>query len=273
MPDRRLLGLLGVALVISTIFTGITFNVKYEEKVRFLASTMPSAVQCSEQAIRMHSFDFMVTRDLPDVVVRCEMVIRRASFPGEIPWTVAGLEHKALITHLLDGLGAPGSPLYRAYQVEGEKRSRLDVIDFSDFMAAIVGEEAVGTCDTIYAVEEDQYGNVSFFRGVRGFFFYGQATLLEVKYSSPGESGIFRSKALGTQAEGYPPITEAPLGRIHLQNLTAGDKVHVEVKVNTQNMPSWRVVGETPFCHEGLYRIVVVETGHGTAAIRADRLE
>lgn len=275
MSDRRFLGLLGISLVVSTVLTGITFNVKEEERVRFLASTMPSAVQCEEQATRVYSFEFMVTRELPDVRILCGLLIKRASIPGEIPWGVDGLQRKALITHLLEELDdlADGSPFYRVYEVQEDSGTKLEILDFGDFLAAMGGKDLLRTCDTLYAEEEDRSGNVSFYRGVRDFFFNSERTLLEVKYSSPGESRVFRSESLGTQAEGYPPISEAPLDGIWLRNLVAGDRVRVEVKANTQNMPYWRLLGEIPFCHEGIIRLVVVETGQGTAGIRTDRVE
>jgi hypothetical protein len=273
LPDRRLLGLLGIALVVSTVFTGVTFNVDYGERARFLASTMPAAIECSEQAIRTHSFDFMVTTDLPDVVVRCGMLIKRPDIPRETPWTEAGLAHKSLVTRLLDDLGtlSPDFPLYRRYTVEAEQGVEVEFIDFSDFLAAMGGEEILADCNTIYAVE-DRDGEASFYMGIRHFFFESEATLLEVKYSSPRESEIFRSEALGAKAEGHPPISEAPIGRIHLHDLAAGDRVHVEVTANTQYMPHYRILSETPFCHEGIIRLVVVETGYGTAAVRTDHI-
>jgi len=274
LPDRRFIGLLGIAVVISTVFTGITFNAKEVEQVRFLASSMPKVVQCEEQAIRTHSFDFMVTQDLPDVLIRCSLLIKRTILPGETPWTVSGLEHKALLLHLLGELeGLAGDlSLYRVYEIQEDSGIRLEIMDFSDFLSAMAGKDVLKVCDTVYCVEQSRDGNASFYRGVRDFFFNSEETLLEVKYSSPVESRVFRSEDLGPQSEGYPSISEAPVGMIHLRNLTSGDRVHVEVKANTQRMPYWRVIAETPYCHEGIIRLVVVETGSGVLAVRTDRV-
>jgi len=272
--NKQLAGLMAIALIVSTILVGTMFSIKEEDDVEFLAASMPETIRCSEQAKLVHSLDFMATQDLPEIVIRCATLAKRPDIATETTWNEVCLENKEAIERFLDQLQAvSGSPVYRRYEIETEDGTEIQVIDFSEMMAAIGGNGLLPGCNTIYAVETKPGGNVSLYRGVRDFFFLRHDTITEIECSSPDGTSSFRSPSMGSQAVGYPPISDAPMGKMHVHNLSSGDRVHLEVHFDTQKLPNYRIVAETPFCHDGIIRLVTVDTGEDEPSIRIDRVQ
>lgn len=263
MPDRRLIGLLLIALVVATVVTGVTFNVKEEQKVVMLATKVPEAVQCQTKATLSHSFDFMAAKDLPDVVIRCAFLARPPESVYGLPWSEAGLAQRQLIQGLLDGLeGRVAVKPYQTYELRMDSGSKLTIVDFTEAMALLAGEERVKDFYTIYAIEEAPGGNASFYRGVRDFFFNRDSTIAEIRYSSRNLSKTLRSALMGMSAGGYPPLSDVPSGKVRLQNLLAGQKVHFEVTIQTERM----------LCQEGTLRLLRLDTGYGLESMVVERI-
>jgi len=263
LPDRRLVGLLGIALVVATVVTGVTFNVREEEKVVMLATQVPEAVQCQTKATLVHSFDFMVAQDLPDVVVRCAFLAKPPESVYGIPWGQAGLAQKQLVQGLLDGLeGTVAQKPYQTYELTTDTGSELTIVDFTEAMTMLAGEDRVKDFYTIFVIERLPGGNVSFYRGVMDFFFNRDSTIAQISYSGRNMSKTFRSELMGESAEGYPALSEIPSGKIRFQNLLAGQKVHVEVTVQTESM----------LCQEGVFRLLRLDTGYGLGAMVVERI-
>ncbi len=262
MPDRRLIGLLAIVFIITTVITGITFNIKEPEYIQFLARFTPEIMQCGPRDTTYHSFDFMVTKDLPDIVIRCGFLYKPPVPCMGSPWGKRGAEQKRIIEGFLETLQKDQSTtIYQTYEIEG-KGGTLHIIDFTEAMATLVGEDMIKNYDTIYALEEDENGNLSFYRGVRDFFFNSDATITEIKYSRRGMTTIYRSEDAQAEGEEYPPISEAPIGKIRMQNLSSSEKIHFEISMGMQYMP----------CHNGVIRIVRVDTGYGQGEPILDRI-
>ncbi len=262
MPDRSLVGLLAIALVIATVLTAITFQVKEEEHIRFLARQTPEIMQCGTKDEMYHSFDFMVTEDLPDVVIRCGFLYRPPDRLPWQPWGEVGPGQKEVVTQFLDRLQEEGTEIYDVYEIVEDSGARLEIIDFTDSMAILVGEDLVKEYNTIYALLTDQDGSISFYRGVRDFFFERDHGIIQIECSRRNESTTYSSEATGEPGEGPRPVSDAPIGKIHLQDLTAGEKVHVEVAVTGERMP----------CHHGVMRIIRVDTGYGQGPLLIDKV-
>ncbi len=273
MPDRRLIGLLAIALVVSTILVGVMFSVEPEDDIQFLASRMPKVIRCSEQAERTHSVDFMVTRETPLAIVRCMMLVKRPDLPREQSWTDMGLEARekieSFLTQFEERLSI--SPIYRRYLIEDASGLKYEVMDISRTLEALGGSNALGNCFSVYAFREDANGDISFYRGKRDFFFNGDKTLKKIEYSYSGKTRTYVS---GLDNEGTEmPMAQAPPGRIKIGNMTSGDRFHLEVVFDTQNFPPYAIISETPYCHKGTMRIITIQTGEEDPAIKIDFTE
>ena len=260
MPDRGLVGLLAIALVVATVITAITFQVKGDEYVHLLTRSVPETIQCQSQETKYHSLDFMVTQDLPDIVIRCMFLYRPPDrYPWQ-PWDQVGPGQKEVIANLLDQLSPSGeNPLYQTYTLEEDDRT-IEIIDFTDAMGLLVGEEMVKNYNTIYAIEKSESGAISFYRGVRDFFFERDVCITEVKVTRRGETVIFSGE--DDRKDVALPLEQALPGKVRLQDLIAGEKIHVEVEVELQWMP----------CQHGVIRLFRIDTGHGEGSPIIDHI-
>jgi len=259
LPDRSLVGLLAIALVVATMITGLTFQIKGEDYIHVLTRSVPETVQCQSQETKYHSIDFMVTDDLPDIVIRCEFLYRPPDRVPWQPWGEVGPGQREVILGMLDQLGSTvGVKLYSTDLIEEEGRT-MEVIDFTDAMGLLVGEEMVKDYNTVYALEETEDGNISFYRGVRDFFFERDSCLSRIKLVRRGETIIYG----GEEANGDGrPLDDAIPGKIRLQDLASGEKIHLEVEAELQWMP----------CQHGVIRLLRIDTGHGKGSLILDRI-
>jgi hypothetical protein len=263
LPDRGLIGLVAIALVAATAISLLTFNVKEEERVRFAATQVPDEMGCGLRDTQHHSFDVMATTDLPDLVIRTGFLMKPQDHPMRDPWNMTGTMQREVITGLLDGLkDDTGSERYSVIDIDDASGRKLNIVDVSDSMAVLLGEDLLKDFSTIYALEEDAQGRLSFYRGPRDFFFDRDITITEIVVTRGGETQVYSSNENATKM-GYATIAEAPMGKIHLRDLSAGERIHVEVTVMTAGMP----------CHEGLIRVVRTDTGYGPGPIMISRID
>ena len=261
MPDRSLVGLLAIALVVATVITGLTFQIKEEEHIHVLTRSVPETIQCQSQETKYHSIDFMVTDDLPDVVIRCEFLYRPPDRVPWKPWGEVGPGQRDVILGMLDQLGSTvGVKLYSTHMVEEGGRT-MEVIDFTDAMGLLVGEEMVKDYNTIYALEETENGSISFYRGVRDFFFERDSCLSRIKLVRRGETVVYGGDEGDENGDGLS-LNEAIPGKIRMQDLKSGEKIHLEVEVELQWMP----------CQHGVIRLLRIDTGHGEGSLIVDRI-
>jgi hypothetical protein len=243
--------------VIATVITGMTFQIGGDGYIHVLTRSVPETVQCQSQETKHHSIDLMVTQDLPDVVIRCEFLYRPPDRLPWQPWGEIGPRQRDVILSMLDQLGSiAGSQLYQIHTIEAED-STLEVIDFTDVMVLLIGEGMVKNYNTIYAIEEVGDGDISFYRGVRDFFFERDRCITKIKIVRRGEATIF-----GEGFEDALPLDRAMPGKIRLQDLLSGEKIHLEVEAELQWMP----------CQHGVIRIFRIDTGHGEGTVIFDRI-
>jgi len=126
------------------------------------------------------------------------------------------------------------------------------LLDFTDTMAALAGQDTLTTVYTMYAFIVGDGPSVSVFGGYRDFFFSRDTVISCIKVTSPKESMCFRSKA-AVGEETCATIGEAPVGILHLHDLAAGERMHLEVTLDTLYM----------FGHGGIIQMVTTETGFG----------
>ncbi len=261
MVDRRLAGFLAIILVITTLVSFLTFGIREKEVVRVLAQRTPSDIPGGVPGSPSYSIDLMAVRDLPDLVVRFHFLVN-LSVPLVKPWNettgrsledmIANVprfrETKAFLDSMQAQLG--GQPTYQVFELE--LGGKMYLFDFTDAMAALAGEEILGSVYTVYALLVGEGGRVSTFCGYRDFFFSRNTVISSIRYTSPRESICFKSKS----APGEEPcasIAEAPFGMLHFHDLSAGERVHLEVTLDTLYM----------FGHAGIIQFVTTETGFG----------
>ncbi len=268
MVDRSLAGYVAIIIVITSVLTGIVFQVKQEEAVTVLAKRMPENIPGGRPGTPSYSFDLMATREVPELVVRSYFLVNLTNPQLMRPWNeTEGRTLHDLIENLprtsgakafLDRLSALTGNIsgYRFFEVEPKSGRRLLVFDFTDAMEALAGPQRLGSLYTIYAFEPRPSGNVTVYAGLRDFFFRREKVISEIRYSSPSGQACYRSKEAVALGE-CNQISDAPVGILKFKDLRPGDKVHVEVRLSTLHM----------FGHRGLLHIVTTQTGYGPGPV------
>jgi len=259
--DRRLIGFMAIILVITTILSFLIFRVGEKDVVKVLAQRTPSDIPGGVPGSPSYSIDLMAVRDLPDLVVRLQFLVN-LSVPLVKPWNeTTGRELEDLIANFprlneirtfLDSMQTQlwGEPTYKVLQLEQGRAMYL--LDFTDTMAALAGQDTLTTVYSMYAFIVGDGPSVSVFGGYRDFFFSRDTVISSIKYTTPEESTCYRSKsAIGEET--CATIAEAPVGILHLHDLAAGERMHLEVTLDTLYM----------FGHGGIIQIVTTETGFG----------
>ncbi len=267
MPERPLVGLAGIILVATTIATALVFEAGEEEAVRVIASQDPDVAGGGGPP--SYSLDLMAVKDLPDLVITLHFLAKIAQPVLHKPWNeTMGRDPEDLMENyprlktietFLDGLAADLGQ-EPTYQLSEFSDAGLVVVDFTDTIAALAGEDRLTTLHTIYAFCLDEEGNVTVYEGYRDFFLGRDRAVSEIKCSTTSETRCYRSERAGSSAVTCLPIEEAPLGIIKLRDLSADEIVSLEVTLDALNMLGRRDV----------LRLIRVQTGHGSAPTLID---
>lgn len=272
MADRRLIGFLAIILVITTLIALTVFRVGEDEVVRILASRTPDNIPGGRPGSPSYSIDLMAVKEIPDLLIRLHFLHNLTSIDLIMPWNeTTGREFEDLIAnvprltalraHLDSAEGATGvESLVHEYEIDRADR-RLMIFDLTDAMAAFGGDETLRTVYTVYAFNINPDGQVSVFGGYRDFFLYSRSFSLdrnpiiqEISYTTPSGSTCFRSGEAPGGRGGCGDVFEAPVGKLRVEDLSAGDRVSLQVTLDTINM----------FGHSGILEIITTETGYGT---------
>lgn len=271
MVDKRFIGFLAIILIVTTMISMIFFQIEEVEEVQVLARRTPENIPGGRPGTPSYSFDLMAVRDLPDLLVRCHFLVKikdpildklwNETDGREVENLIANVPRISRILSRLDGLGDElgEESTYETFEIEDRDR-KLFVIDFTNTIAALAGEEQLKSQYTLYAFELDEYGNVSLFGGYRDFFFRRDTVINEIRYSTQTQSWCYQSERATGKGETCWPVSEAPMGKIHLTDLPESGKMHLEVTIDTQNM----------FGHSGIIRIVETDTGYGPGPMMVD---
>jgi hypothetical protein len=260
MVDRMFVGFVAIILVVTTLIAMFIFQVREDEHIRILASRTPDNVPPRKPGSLSYSIDLMAVKNIPDLVVRLHFLANTSTMPLVKPWNettareledlvsnVPGLaEIKAQLGNAATAMGVES--LVQEYEIERADRKLL-IVDLTEAIKAFIGKEPRRTVYTLYAFNIDPAGGVSFFRGYRDFFLY---PVQEIKYSTQTESLCFRSESVPGGLGTCGPLIKAPTADLRFGDLSAGERVHLEVTLSTMGM----------FAHRGLLQIVTTETGH-----------
>ncbi len=266
--DRSLVGYVAIIIVITSVLTGLIFQVKQREAVTILARRMPDNIPGGTPGSPSYSFDLMAARDVPGLVVRSYFLMNLTHPVLKRPWNetegrnlddlIANFRRVSGVKAFLDRLSTKMGNLsmYRSFQIEPKQGRTIWVFDFTDAMEALAGDKHLTELYTIYAFEPKPSGNVTIYAGLRDFFFRRNKAISEIRYSGPSVEACYRSaEAVG--AEKCRSISDAPVGILRFEDLHPGDKIHVEVRLSTLHM----------FGHSGLLHIVTTQTGYGPGPV------
>ena len=265
MVDRRFIGFVAIILVATTLIAMFIFQVKEDEYIRILASRTPDNIPPRKPGSLSYSIDLMAVKKVPDLVVRLHFLANTSAMSLMKPWNettshelddlisnVPGLsEIKAQLENAATTMGVES--LVQEYEIERADRKLL-IVDLTEAVKAFTGKEPRRTVYTLYAFNIDPAGHVSFFRGYRDFFLY---SVEEIEYTTQTKSLCFRSERAPGGLGTCDSILNSPTGELKFGNLSSGERIHLEVTLNTLGM----------FAHQGLLQIVTTETGHGPGPV------
>ena len=260
------MGFVAVILVITTTISLIAFERGPKEALQFLSHRTPNSIVGGQQGSPSYSFDLMATRDVDDLVIRFNFMARQTEIALKEPWNRSlGRDPEELIRNVpriekikeaLDAVAnLTGAETYHVFQIGGQGR-KIVTFDFTDAMLRLAGPRQMGSVYTVYAFEVDDKGNVSVYAGCRDFFFRRETAIQSIKIKTPSAVMCFAGVE-GMGAPGCEPISDAPLGVVELARLKKGERVGVEVVLNSVYM----------FPHKGLLELITTESSEGRGPV------
>ncbi len=266
--DRRLVGILAIAAILSTLVSIGIFQRKEEEPVRFAVNTFPENLPWAGYGRPRFVADIVATTELPDLIVEYSILKRVRPVLAD-PWNQTSLPAENLASNILllentrawiercrrDGLEVSVKEREVPVRVNGSD-AVLYVYDYTDvFKTFGLGPGQLNTTETVWGLLVDASGNVSTYAGIRDFFFDRLRIMhsLEV-FDKTGKESYASKRMLPELRGGRPGIDAAPaMGTLHRRGLSEGDRVHIFFDLMAERM----------FRHEGFIQLIVTRTGFG----------
>ena len=237
--DRRLVGIMAIALVFSTILTMFLVGEKPKEWVMVTRNIYPVELKETE-----HNPDFLlsmvVRRPMASFVVEYS-VLTRIEDPDP-HWTEA-------VTQMASGLdGAVSWEGEIEWVNETDRRKlKLHLIDVTDVLVTQLPADEVTRADTLFAVVTDPgTGEVQdLLAGVSDFFYEREGKMVEMSISHNENTSSFAGPDAGR--EDASPVSEAPLlGRIDFGSVERDDQLVVVHSLKGRSIPG----------HPGMLQII-----------------
>ena len=237
--DRRLVGIMAIALIFSTILTLFLVGEKPKEWVMVTRNIFPAELKETE-----HNPDFLLS-----------MVVRRPMASFVVEYSVL-TRIEVSDPHWTEAVVQMASGLDGAVSWEGEiewvnetdrRKLKLHLIDVTDVLASQLPANEVTGADTLFAVLTDpRTGEVQdLLAGVSDFFYEREEKMVEMSISHNENSTSFAGP--DADREDASPISEAPLlGRIDFGSVERDDQLVVVHSLKGRSIPG----------HPGMMQII-----------------
>jgi hypothetical protein len=272
MADRRLLGMLGIAAIVSTLVSIEIYRQEGQAPVEVAVNGFPANLPWGGYARPRFVTDLVATMDLPDIVVEYSMLKRVHPALAE-PWgqvVRSGEDLAANVLLLVEVEAWLEAVRTRGLELRPKRREMavkvngtdaiLHVVDYTEvFQAFGAGPGQLNTTDTVWAFLVDGSGNVLTYAGITDFFYDRLRMVYSLEISEPSGGESYASDTVPPELrDGKPPLDQAPAeGTVYVREVSEGDRVHIV----------FDLIGERMSVHEGMLQLVLVRTGLGESLL------
>jgi hypothetical protein len=256
--DRRFIGVLLIAVVISTLIMSFVTIEKAKTGVEIIKNKYPPSIQTAVQ--KRHSFVVNVIARKPFEEVKLKFAALRKMDP---PFSDPSILNESDAT--LDEIAAEITPIKTCLSAGktspvgfGREIIEVDVngshfdallYDFGEVVAAGQSLTDISFAPTSYLLWRDDDGNLTYYQGSTDFFLNRNESMESLVVSLNDNETTYRSAKGATGSMDIPTIAEAPrLGTVRYPKVEKDDRMYVMFAVNSLSVPA----------HEGMIQIIRV---------------
>ena len=256
--DRGFIGVLLIAVVISTVFMGFISVEKAEKGIEIIKNKYPARI--SKYVQEKHTFvtNVIARKDYEEVkLVFSVLRVREPVFVDENITKKPGVnleEIAAEILHIKTCLYAyKTSPVGFGREILEFNANGTDVEALLyDFGEVITGGQPlpdISSAPTSYLLWMDDEGNLTYYQGNSDFFFSRNASIDSLIVSYNDKETTYRSTKEVTGSVDIPTIAEGPkMGTVVYENVEKNDRMYVRFVIDSLSSPK----------HNGMIQLVRV---------------
>jgi len=270
--DRGFIGVLLIAVVVSTVFMGFITVEKADAGIEIIKNKYPGVVRTSVQERHTFVTNVIARKNFEEVKLKFSVMrLMEPIFSDENITRQTGVtleEIAAEITPIKTCLSAGrSSPVgfekaTLEFDANGTAVEAL-MLDFGLVVAAGQSVPDMSSAPTSYLLWMDDEGNLTYYQGSSDFFFGRNESIESLVISYNDEETTYRSAKEVTGSMEIPTIAEGPqMGTVVYEGVEKDDRMYVMFAVNSLSTPE----------HEGMIQLVRVYGNDELVTFRANMI-
>jgi hypothetical protein len=262
--DRSLLGVIGIAIVLSTLITLFIIGERAEEDVTILRDEFPPRLSTMEQKYAF-VLSMIARKPLVDVTVKYN-VLSDVPEVKDLPvanLTVMSTDEETIRSNLprvesllieADRVGKPPDTWEEEIEWKGPNqvhKVRMYMYDFTDLLKATAPGYTVLNIQTTYVVWINTTNDAiaRYFVGSPDYFYNRNSTIVDLTITHNDDSQYYRAVSEIEVAEEYKQIMQAPLaGTVTFEDVVKDDRLFIIYSLKGTTVPG----------HTGMLQLVRV---------------
>jgi hypothetical protein len=262
--DRSLLGVIGIAIVLSTLITLFIIGERAEEDVTILRDEFPPRLSTMEQKYAF-VLSMIARKPLVDVTVKYN-VLSDVPEVKDLPvanLTVMSTDEETIRSNLprvesllieADRIGKPPDTWEEEIEWKGPNqvhKVRMYMYDFTDLLKATAPGFTVLNIQTTYVVWINTTNDAiaRYFVGSPDYFYNRNSTIVDLTITHNDDSQYYRAVSEIEVAEEYKQIMQAPLaGTVTFEDVVKDDRLFIIYSLKGTTVPG----------HTGMLQLVRV---------------
>ncbi len=234
--DRRLVGVIAIALVLSTILFCFLFLRRAAEPVTVIRNVAPAQLVALLDFDETHRFSLglVVRKKIQELTIQYSFfsAAQTSGLPEVLSFEAweANLSHLALQERLLEQLGFEPEKVQGQLSIDGRSQEYL-LYDMGRAMCALTSWQLAGDATSSYILLPAE-ANATLMKGRMEFYYYIYE-LAKITITRGGNETVYRALKRGEEfMPGERPISEAPVnGRIRFENLKPDEPISVMIEL------------------------------------------
>ena len=248
MVDRRLIGVLAIAAIISTALFSLLFTESIDKTIEVLRNEWQVPMSRGVKQLPAmegrysYSLNIVVRRPVIDLVLRFGVLRNQTFVANYTGWDELTMRERALTVEEVRRVEEKVMELSGAVELDlVELETSLEfngttyemlLLDYTSSVEALAPPGASDSLNTLFAFLFEPGGNLSqFYAGYSDFFISRDTAIEDLTFGVNENSTTYATK--GVQREGYLPMVEAPgFGVMRFRDLSRDDRVFALLAVN-----------------------------------------
>ena len=246
--DRGFVGVLLIAVVISTVIMGFVTVEKAKTGIEILKNKYPLAIKTAVQERHTFVVNIIARKPYEEVKLKFSCLGKAKPVFADVNITkkpgVTLKEIAAQITPIKTCLSAgSSSPVGYAeenveVEVNGTTYEAL-LMDFGEVIAAGQAVSDLSFAPTCYVLWRDGQGNLTYYQGASDFFLKRNESIESLVVSYNDNETTYRSVKEAAGSLNVPTIADAPrLGTVRFEDVEKDDRMYVMFAVNSLSVPA-----------------------------------